>query len=255
MKRLLLGLVLWIGLLAPSNAVITQTLVGNVAYSILSTDTTVVTTTAFSASRTWTLPFAGATCIGQGCANALQIIDVAGALTFTNTLVIAPQTGDTINGNAANLILSAPGVRVVLLPTSGNNWQAFTTGDSRSIAVASASAVALTTTTAANITSLSLSQGVWDCSGAITRKLAAATSVTLLKSSISATTATSGSLDTGTMVQFSTAANVMAADHTEIIGPIRITLTATTTEFLVAQDTFSVDTNAGYGQFVCRRAA
>lgn len=256
MKRFLLGLAIWLGLLAPTLAVIPTTYVGNVAYSILPTDVTISTTTAFSASRTWTLPSAAGTCIGQTCqppANVLQIIDVAGAITSTNTLVIAPASGDTINGNAANLILNAAGVRVVLIPTSGSNWKAVVTGDYITSAIATANAVSLTSTTPANITSLSLSQGDWECRAALTRKLAASTSVTVLKTSIFTTTATSGSLDTGTMVQFATAANVMAVDRTELIGPIRLNLAATTTQFLVAEDTFSVSTNAGYGQLSCRR--
>lgn len=253
---LFLGLALWVGLVAPSLAVLIPTYVGNVAYTILPTDVNVVTTTSFTAARTWTLPSAGGTCIGQSCqppAAALTIYDVAGAINGTSLLTIAPASGETINGNAANLILNAAGVRVTLVPTSGSNWNAYITGDYYAAAVASASAVALTTATAADITSLQLSQGDWECRGAITRKLAATTSVTLLKTSISATSATSGSLDTGTMVQKATAANVMALDNTVLIGPIRLKIAATATYYLVAQDTFTVSTNAGYGQLSCRR--
>lgn len=254
MKKLCLALGLWLGLVLPAPAVVQQTQVGNVAYSITTSDTTVVTTVAFSAARIWTLPAAGGTCIGQTCpANSLSILDLAGAITSTNTLTITPQSGETINGNTGSLIISAAGAKVYLTPTSGSNWQAVINGDYRSIAVATANAVALTSTTAADIATISLSQGDWSCAGAITRKLAASTSVTLLKTSISATTATSGSLDTGTMVEFATAANVMATDTTMTIGPIRLTPTATTSYFLVAQDTFSVSTNAGYGQLNCRR--
>lgn len=257
MKRLLLALGLSFALLSPANAVVSATRVGDAAYTILPNDVTIYTTTVFTAGRTWTLPQAASSCIGQNCipaASSLQILDLAGALTFTNTLTIAPVSGDTINGNAANLILSAAGVRVVLIPTSPTNWRAIVYGDSRAIAVATASPISLTTTTAANVTSLALSQGVWDCSGVITRKLAATTSVTQLKTSIFTTSATSGSLDTGTMVQLSVAANVMAADTSQVIGPIRVSPAATTTYYLVAQDTFTADTNAGYGQLLCRRA-
>lgn len=256
MKKLFLSLALTLGLAAPASAVVPRTTVGDAAYTVLPTDTVVATGTVFTAARTWTLPAAAGTCIGQTCAppaNSLLILDLAGAITFTNTLTIAPASGDTINGNAANLILSAAGVTVTLVPTSSSNWEAIVTGDYRSIAVATASAVSLTSTTAANISTLSLSQGYWLCSAAVTRKLAASTSITQLQTSISATTATSGSLDTGTLAQWSTAANVMGADTTQVIGPIRLTLTATTSYFLVAQDTFSVSTNAGYGQFNCWR--
>lgn len=251
------GIALALGLAAHiAWAVVPITRVGDAAYSITATNTNIQTTTAFTAARTWTLPFAAATCIGQSCqpaANQLQILDTAGAITATNTLTIAPQSGDTINGNAANLILSAAGVRVILIPTSANNWNATVYGDYRSTSVLSASAVALTTKTGKTIGSISLSQGLWNCNGALTRKLAATTSVTQLKTSISTTTDTSGTLDAGTAVQWSTAANVMAADTTQVIGPVTLTPIATTSYYLVAEDTFTVDTNAGYGQLNCRR--
>lgn len=255
MKKLL-AFALALGVVTPALAVDPATRPGNAAYTLTNNDVYVVTSTAFTAARTWTLPFAAGTCIGQTCAppqTQLEIADVGAAITATNTLTIAPQSGDTINGNAANIVLSAAGSRVVLKPTTANNWAAYVTGDYQSSAVASASAVALTTATAKTITSLALSQGVWFCDGALTRKLAATTSVTQLQTSIVSTTDTAGSLDTGTMKQFATAANVMATDFTDLVGPVRLAPAATTTYYLTAKDTFTVSTNAGYGQLYCRR--
>lgn len=131
-KRALLGLGLAFSLTLSALAVVSQTIVGNVAYSVLNTDVNVYTTTAFTAARTWTLPYAAGTCIGQSCqpaANQLTIADLAGAITYQNTLTIAPQSGDTINGNAANVTLSAAGARAYLVPTSGSNWAIETVGD------------------------------------------------------------------------------------------------------------------------------
>lgn len=130
MNRFLLGLALWLGLLAPSFGVTLSTKVGDAAYTILNTDTVINTTTAFTAPRTWTLPYAGGTCIGQTCAaSTLQIIDVAGAIGQIFNLTITPQSGDTINGNSGSLIISGAGTRVILYPTSGSNWQSFIEGD------------------------------------------------------------------------------------------------------------------------------
>jgi hypothetical protein len=142
------------------------------------------------------------------------------------------------------------------LPATGTNDTACATclGFIASSSVVSGSAVSLTTATPANMTSLSLAAGDWDCYAQIVRKLAATTSVTLLKSSISTTSATDGNLATGTMAQFSTAANVMLTDHSEIVGPVQISIASTTTVFAVADDTFTVSTNAAYGQLRCRRA-
>jgi len=258
MKRLLssiFGLGLLFALVLPASAVIQPTRVGNAAYTILPTDTQIITTTAFSTARTWTLPAAGTTCIGQTCVppvNQLVIYDAAGAITSTNTLTIARPSGQTINGNAADLVLSAARVRVVLIPTSPSNWDAYVTGDYRASSVLVGAAVALTTTTAANMTTISLSQGLWSCTANVNRALAAATSVTQLSTSISATTATPGTLGVSA-VQFSTAANVMGADTGQVVGPVILAPTATTTYYVVADDTFTVDTNAVYGSITCQR--
>lgn len=251
----LLALALAWGIAPQALAVTPFTQPGNADYTISQTDVRLQTTTAFSAARTWTLPAANATCIGQTCqpaAFSMEIVDTAGTITSTNTLTIARPTGGTINGNAANLILSAAGVRVTLVPTSSTNWNATVIGDFRSSTVAVGSAVALTTATAANITTISLSQGIWSCSANTARTLAATTSVTKLSSSISATTATSGSLGS-TLAQYPTAANVMALPATVPVPAVRLALTATTTYYLVAEDIFTVDTNAAYGSINCQR--
>lgn len=126
--RKLLALLFSLALLGQAEAVVTQTLVGNANYTILSTDQRLVTTAAFTAARTWTLPSAGATCIGQTCpANSLEILDVANAVTATNSLTIAPASGETINGSSSSLTLLGAGDRIILIPTSGSNWFAIVT--------------------------------------------------------------------------------------------------------------------------------
>lgn len=108
------------------------------------------------------------------------------------------------------------------------------------------------TTVALGLTGLALTAGDWDCYGTLTRGLAASTSVTLLKTSIN-TSIADGALNTGTMKQFATAANVMANDNTQIVGPVRVSISATTNYFLVGDDTFTVSTNKTYGTLRCRR--
>lgn len=138
MNKLFATLGLFWALLCPALAVDPATQVGNAAYSVTNTDVRINTTTAFTVGRTWTLPFAAGTCIGQTCqpaADRLEIVDTAGALSMASPLTIAPQSGDTINGNAANLIISAAGSRVVLIPTSANNWKAQVYGDFVAIAL------------------------------------------------------------------------------------------------------------------------
>lgn len=131
MKKLLIGLLalgLWLGAQAPSFAVSSATIINNAAYTILSTDVRVQTgPTVFTASRTWTLPDAGQTCIGQNCqpgATALLIYDSSAVISLAFPLVIAPASGNTINGVTTSLTITAANARINLVPTSSTNWQA-----------------------------------------------------------------------------------------------------------------------------------
>lgn len=128
MKRLLVALGLLLGLSGPAPAVVNQTLVGNAAYSILNTDTFISTTTVFTVSRAWTLPFAAGSCIGQqtsgttSCPSALQILDVARAWSVAFPMVLTPQSGETINGSTSALTIPGSGSRVLAYPVSGSAW-------------------------------------------------------------------------------------------------------------------------------------
>lgn len=109
------------------------------------------------------------------------------------------------------------------------------------------------TTVALGMTGLSLTAGDWDCTGILTRGLQAGTSsITVLKTIIN-TSIADGSLSTGTMDEFATAANVQTADHSRIVGPVRESLSSTTSIFLIGDDTFSAGTTKTYGTLRCRR--
>lgn len=147
MKKLLSGFLLSLCLLSSAWAVDPGTGVGNVAYSVLNTDVRLYTTAAFTAGRTWTLPYAAGTCIGQTCpSSALEIVDVGAAFSQQWQLTIAPQSGDTINGNTGNLIISAAGARIVLFPTSGSNWKAIVYNDFQTSGLCPSSASTATVT-------------------------------------------------------------------------------------------------------------
>lgn len=364
MKKLLLSLGLLCGLLAPAQAVDNYTSVGNVAYSILTTDTRLVPTVALTANRTWTLPSAGGTCIGQTCpAAALEVIDQQNNVGGANScIVLAPASGETLNGAASNLTFCATGGRILAYPLTGTNWfvqilgpgqlagtatndnaqagyigeiissgacpgsastatvtitiaapgvftdtaHGFTgacpvvftnsggglptgitsgttyyitpasiTTNAYSVATTVANALAgtsvtttgtstgtqtrtsgvsLSTATAATVTGVALTPGDWDCRAVVSRTLGASTSVTKLTSSINAGATTIGSQGTNSTNILQTAANVMGtAGQDQHLGPARFSLAATTNEFLVAADTFTVSTDIGFGALTCRR--
>lgn len=120
-------------------------------------------------------------------------------------------------------------------------------GSSVSSSVASGSAVALTSTTPANITSITLTPGTWDVTGAVGFLPAASTSITARAGGSSQTSATLNTT-VGTKFVLASAAVVPGAVGQEFAVPShRITVTANTTLYLVASATFSVSTLGGYG--------
>ena len=197
MKRLALALLLGSALVGAAQAVVTSTPVGNVSYTALSTDQRLLFTVAFTAPRTITLPSAGASCIGQTCpAAALELIDMTGVVSGTNTLAIAPAANETINNSTSSVIIAEPFGRIILIPTNGTNWQiqiyapgqfpGTTTNDNAPAGSVGefifgitgpspgsapganptvTSAPAMVTTTAQTLTQVLLSPGDWDCRG------------------------------------------------------------------------------------------
>jgi len=98
-----------------------------------------VTTAAFTTSRTWTLPLS--TNYGDG--SYLYIADLAGAISGTDTLVIAAQGSDTVNGAASITVGAQYGI-----------WQLVTDGNGHWILPTAASG-AITSANIVNGTGLS----------------------------------------------------------------------------------------------------
>lgn len=119
--------------------------------------------------------------------------------------------------------------------------------------VVSGSSVSLTTNTVANITSISLGAGDWDVTGVIDFTFGATTSYTRLQGGISTTSATMGSVDN--YFQFEIVAQVPTAtvDPAFVVPTVRLSLSGTTTVYLVVQGTFTVSTLKAYGRIRARR--
>lgn len=93
---------------------------GDSIYTILSTDRTVGTNAAFTASRTWTLPAASAVNPGQ----EIVVADFQATVTATNTLVISRAGSDTINGAATSVTISAASGAYLLKSDGVSKWTA-----------------------------------------------------------------------------------------------------------------------------------
>lgn len=121
MKKLLLALALALGLASPALAVTNNTAIGNANYTALNTDAVIIPSVALTANRTITLPYAGTT----ATPGTLQVMDSQGNVGGANScLVIAPSSGDTINGSSSSITFCSTYGRVILFPLTGTNWRA-----------------------------------------------------------------------------------------------------------------------------------
>jgi len=110
--------------------------------------------------------------------------------------------------------------------------------------VAVGSGVTLTTNVGANVTSISLTAGIWDVSGIV--GFNGTVTGTVFLGSISTSSASPGT-DGDNSVQ-TPYPPTAGCNNNVTIPSFRITLTATTTVYLVAFSTFTVGTNKAYGR-------
>ena len=118
--------------------------------------------------------------------------------------------------------------------------------------LAAGSAISLTTATSANVVSASLAAGTYLIWGSVDFALAGTTE-TLAQAGISLTSATLPSqaggsgLGTEPLTIVPLITTTVTATHSVKVGPTTLTLTVTTTVYLVAQATFSAGTEAASG--------
>lgn len=114
---------------------------------------------------------------------------------------------------------------------------------------------AVTSNTPLNITSISLTAGDWDVWGQINFAPAATTTVSYISTSVSTTSATVNGT-TGFVTILSLGAQVVNdyVTHTDCInGPVRLSLSTTTTVYLVGATIFGTSTMAATGIIQARR--
>jgi hypothetical protein len=192
-------------------------------------------------------------------ANTLTLPALTDTLAVLGTFAAPPSIGNTAPAPGAFTTLSSTGnftpsqTNGIVGTTTNNNANAGSIGELVTSVIATGSSVTLATGVTSNITSVSLTAGDWDCSGAVDFTFGATTSYTNLIGSISTTTGTIGGQDS--KFDFETPASVptAGADATFTLPIVRQLLSGTTTVFLVAQGTFTVSTLKAYGTIRCRR--
>ena len=200
---------------------------------------------------------------GTGTVNGITLtgtVTSSGNLTLGGTLDLSspPAIGGTTAASGKFTTVSASDTitpnqtKGIVGTTTNNDAQAGSVGEYVSSTVLYASAVSLTNNTAANVTSISLTAGDWDVTGSIAFDSAATTTVAYLSGSANTTSATFGGL--GKEVKVSYQPNTILQTDPFYTLPIqRLSLTSTTTVYLVALAGFSVNTLVGYGMIRARR--
>jgi hypothetical protein len=201
------------------------------------------------------LLFEGTTFYSDTGPSAVNVFTGAGSmdrvfLTCTNNGVSGAVVGTT--GGATNVVIGVTGGQLPATATN-DNASSGNVGEYITATVANGTA-ALTNVTAVNVTSISLTAGDWDVTGVINHTGNASTQVLYTGTSISATSASQGGL-----VQTFLGNNVAYFGTVNSGGffveaPVtRISVSSTTTVYLIAYANFSVSTMAAGGTIRARR--
>jgi len=182
------------------------------------------------------------------------------ATSVNKVAITAPATGATltISDGATLTITSSTSIGAGQYTGTSTNDSAAAglLGEYVVSTIASGSAVSLTNNTDANVTSISLTAGDWDVRGLVTFTGGGTTNVTgALIGGINTTSATLPTPGPGYSNVFALSTGTFASDGaiTAQIVPMRLSLNATTTVYLIARAVFTTSTCSAYGSISARR--
>lgn len=159
-------------------------------------------------------------------------------------------TGVSLGTNGQVTCQNIKATNLVAITTTSDNAAAGFLGEFTNSLVAVGSAIALTTTVVSNVTSISLTGGDWDVEGNVNYSSGTAT----VTGKVAAISSTSATLPTdGSEVPNGTQMTLISAKDGTSLPRKRISLSTTTTIYLVAQATFSAGSISAYGQISARR--
>jgi hypothetical protein len=141
---------------------------------------------------------------------------------------------------------------------TNNNATAGNVGELITATVIAGSAVSLVTATAKTVTSISLTPGDWDVSAVGDFTLTGATT-SFFRTGVNVTTNTLPSqiggsgIGTDPMVRLPLVLTTTTSDYGQGLPPVRVSLAATTTIYLVCEATFSAGSVSAFGTIRARR--
>lgn len=210
--------------------------VGRLRVAGTTSGSTIIDATAV-ASGTLTLPAATDTLVGKATTDTLinkTINTASGNSIFVNSVLVGPgqylgepSTGNAVAGNIGELI---------------------------SATIVAGSAVSLSTGSGITITSIVLTAGDWDISAQACVTGNASTTFTGVRASLSTTIATENTVAPFFNAQsFNAFALLGTFDYGCAISPIRVSISGSTTYYLIIRANFATSTCSGYGSIRARR--
>ena len=180
---------------------------------------------------------------------------MAGGVNVTAYASAAPLSGPILTSNLQPLIggeILLGSVYELIYQASQTSWilqNPSAGGNYISSVIPIGSEVALTTDTSASITSITLTPGKWNLWAELWTDASAGTTTTQIQASISLTDNTIATVpsDSESTTLLAVAGGAAQSFHLPIAGT-RVTVTSTTTVYLVANVSFAVSTLFGYGK-------
>lgn len=159
--------------------------------------------------------------------------------------------GTTDTQTLTNKTLTTPSITGV---TDGSNASTGNVGEYVSAEVPSGTPVALTTAVAANLTSIPLTAGDWDVSGNVLFATAATTTVNNVLGGGSLTSATIDIAKSARVFYNNVAINTPSNGVVgQAIPAFRVSVSTTTTVYLIAYAAFATSTCSAFGRISARR--
>jgi hypothetical protein len=219
--------------------------------------TTTVTATAVAGTTTLTLPAATDTLVGKATTDTLTNKTLTGAAMNGTLGATTPSTVAATTISATGAITPSQTAGIVGT-TTNNNADAGSVGEVVSSSVAVGSAVSLTNATGAftgkTITSISLTAGDWDVYGIVGINNAATTNFTAVAGGISTTNDTLNSVyEEETRFSYGASGLVLNNVVSFSFPTTRVSISATTTYYLIGYASFSVSTATAFGRITARR--